>query len=76
MEFSFFDWELYGQILRDHFASKPYKSYALELDIVDRFSDNAFLLLPDDPVVIELTPKDKGVSANFALRDLHTATKA
>ena len=100
-----YDWVVDGAHQREHFAPKPYKSYALEApeiemtntsddkgqvirleaekpaffvaleaDIAGRFSDNAFVLLPGEPVDIRFAPKETGAMASFTLRDLHSAT--
>lgn len=48
----------------------------VEADIPGRFSDNAFPLLPGQPVRITFTPDEPDATAHFTLRDLYSATMA
>lgn len=57
-------------------SEKPALFVALEASVPGRFSDNGFLLLPDEPIEIAFTPKDTSAKASFVLRDLYTATTA
>ncbi len=46
----------------------------VEADCEGRFSDNAFLVVPGEPVVVRFEPKEASRSPIFATRDLHSAT--
>ncbi len=47
---------------------------AVEADQPGRFSQNAFALFPGHAARLTFTPKSKGQTPRFALRDLHSAT--
>ena len=47
---------------------------AVEADLPGRFSTNAFTLFPGHPMTVTFTPTTPGVTPNFTLRDLHSAT--
>jgi beta-mannosidase len=55
-------------------ARTPAFFVALEADVPGRFSDNAFLLLPDAPAEITFTPRHPGARPNLTLRHLYSAT--
>ncbi len=47
---------------------------SLEADCHGRLSDNAFLVLPGNPVTVEFTPDDRDQFPTFRLNDLYSAT--
>jgi beta-mannosidase len=47
---------------------------SVEADVPGRFSTNAFALFPGHPATVRFTPRDKGQTPTFTLRDLHGAT--
>lgn len=47
---------------------------AVETTCPGRFSDNAVLVMPDEPVVTTFTPSNLSDSADFTLNDLYSAT--
>ena len=47
---------------------------SLESDQKGQFSQNAFTVVPSDPVTLRFTPKTAGETPNFTIRDLHSAT--
>jgi beta-mannosidase len=47
---------------------------SLEADQKGRFSHNAMALFPGHPATVTFTPAHSGVTPNFTLRDLHSAT--
>ncbi len=49
---------------------------AVEADVPGRFSTNAFSLFPSHPARVTFVPDAPGVSPQFTLRDLHSATCA
>lgn len=55
-------------------ADKPAFFVSLEADISGRFSDNGFLMTPNEDVLITFTPKSGGKTPNFVVRDLRNAT--
>lgn len=55
-------------------ADKPTFYTSLECDHFGQFSDNAFLLLPNEPKQIFFTPKSEVSDPKFVIRDLRSAT--
>ena len=47
---------------------------SVEADVPGRFSANAFTLFPGHPATVSFTPTTQGITPNFTLRDLHSAT--
>ena len=55
-------------------VERPAFFVAFEADIPGRFSQNGVLVLPGEPAEVTFTPKNKGDTAQFTLRDLRSAT--
>jgi beta-mannosidase len=55
-------------------CDKPAFFVSLEADCVGRFSDNAFLLLPEEPKSITFKKSNVNDQVRVTVRDLHTAT--
>ena len=49
---------------------------AIEADVAGRFTQNVFDLLPEETVTTTFTPTNPADTAQFTLRDLHSATTA
>ncbi|WP_319531189.1 glycoside hydrolase family 2 protein [uncultured Cohaesibacter sp.] len=57
-------------------CEKPALFVALESNIAGRFSDNAFILLPEEPREIHFKPLEPVSNVIISVRDLHSATCA
>ncbi|WP_368183562.1 glycoside hydrolase family 2 protein [Aestuariibius sp. HNIBRBA575] len=55
-------------------VKKPAFCVSIEADQPGHFSNNAFTVLPDAPVIVAFTPRSPDAKPRFLSRDLHSAT--
>ncbi len=55
-------------------STAPAFFVSLEADCLGRYSDNAFLVLPGNPVTVEFSPDGRDQNPAFRLNDLYSAT--